>query len=341
MKTLIIANGPLVLYMAIKAIEHGLINEDECEILYISKNPLTPDQVIEFVPRRVRFVQFSSDIIGQVKIILYIKFKLSPASHTNIEKVYFANLCSIATNHFAFAVKNVRYFLIVEGIANIYLPSLRDVTSRCGILVKQIFAYTFGLKYRMFDGPISGVDAIKYEGVVSIHSFPATFKGIKTWHLDRNFTSSKVKEKIAVLLDASRVGFINHIMIKRLIENELTKLSRTGYRIFYKNHPGDKREFFLNVEKDKKIFIKYQIEDISSSIPIEMLIEKLNIDTVIGFSSSALVTIRLLFPEVRCISIGTKYLSNSKYIAQFSSIFDQYGVIQVDDENCWATPSPP
>lgn len=302
---LIIANGPLVLYVAIRAIKMEIIDPNNCEIWYITSSDLaiTQQEIDKLIPKQIKFKIFSSGILGQCKLAFEAK---KFVRSNKFSDVYVANLSAVVPNYLTLGCYHLDYkfHLIIEGVANCYEPTFQSCINFAQIVKKKLFALMFGMSYSVYKGALSGAEVVLYERVISLQGFP--IKSMKFPVIDlpviSNFSSDK--GNVVILLDSMRSDYCNHKKIINQLASLISEYQKRGVRIVIKRHPSDKGDegYFSSLAGISKV------ERLDTGLPIEMLIDELNPLAVIGLNSSSLITLKLIKPDLKCVNVGFDYL---------------------------------
>lgn len=225
--------------------------------------------------------------ISFIVYIFYLRFLFLRGVHINF---YFPHACHPATNYLVFSGKCKSLHVFEEGIAN-YHDAYREkwVVSK----IKKNFLFFIGLPYHDYSGHITGCDEVFFDSCIC--SFPNNLVNL---HRFKKVVFKKpIIEESVVCRNASKVLFLDQPLIMSISEREALnkKLSQamSSYdQVFYKGHHDQNKPFgeFL------------MLSDAEMKIPAELLVATIDFGVVVSFNSSALITIKSLFPEVECLS---------------------------------------
>lgn len=305
-ENIFIVNGPFVFYSVKYILENfNSFKEEKNIVLIFSKKKYS----INIKNKNYQYFFFETgSIFKYIRALLYFKFLLKKIMSNKTQKhLYIANASHFSSNYLLFNDFFYSYNLLPEGIANYYLAKPNKKT----MYLKKILGNITKLPYYQYDTHLSGCEEKEFDCVFTFSEQNLYTKAKKTILIKPNKLPNnlnKAYEHVLILdqelesiLPKNDILEINTILESFIIENKLTYL--------YKAHPNQKKT--TRSDFIKKISLAKTIND---NKPIELLIEDLTPRVVISFLSSALVNIKILYPEIECIALGEKiYERNKKY----------------------------
>jgi len=217
-----------------------------------------------------------------------------------------------------------RRFIYEDGLLNYYdaVPS-KKVRKR--MRARHRFGWLFGLPYRLYTGLLSGVDEQFYDG--AFLCFPA--KAVKKDRLGELIEIVRYKndKECANLNDT--VLFLDQDIetlvspeaataLRRAMTNLLADLNGT---VIYKPH-------YDITEQTVQLSSYEALPGGMCAQPAELLITQLRPKAVVSFVSSALINIKSICPEIRCISVGSNEVQVFIECEETSldTLFESFGV---------------
>ena len=320
-KAIIVANNEVSLINAEYAISYFNIDKKDAVLFLIrpskSKRVMGYFDVIctgkAYNNHRLSDILFSLN--KYVNTINKLKYYLRNSEITN---VFIVNNDHLLTNHILH-IHNKYYYrisVIAEGLMN-YQNITKKNRSAIGFFFKKILAFIFNIKYVIPKTHLSGAFENSVEDVFTF-SKTGINAPIDKVRIVKNFsnTLNTSSNKCGVLLLLSGLYTMlpsyeySNLMI--LITNYIKNLNP---RIIYiKKHPRYQFDPILDIFND---YI-----EVDQDIPIEEIINELEISHIVGSFSTALITLKMIQPELISVDIG--YSIYSKYLDGFDTIFDLY-----------------
>jgi hypothetical protein len=226
-------------------------------------------------------------------------------------------------NYLLFADIDVQRYLIPDGVIN-YCDYRVGVAKTPTMLLRWLFGHLLGLPYWLYSGHITAIEAQRYDGVYTFSR-----SNLLTDH--DNLVDIPVPRGEPYKPDTRVCLFLDHYLQdvpaelqSRIISSARQYLDDCPAEIVYhKKHPS------WNVEENAILACEKCVE-LDSDEPAELLIEHLHPTEVISYASSALSTIREIYPELKCTAIGLNLLQDLPDYADVQALFASRGVSLVD-----------
>lgn len=203
-------------------------------------------------------------------------------------------------NYLAFGLGADAIDLLPDGALNYYRRELTDVDSAKQRRKTRLLRL-LGVGYTGYQGDMDGADAIRYRSVYTLMQA----------HMKQYDASAIVPLSIAPqgLQTGHAALFVDQPVLTwqrpfadRLIQR-VSELLGEAQGVYYKPHPSGPRENFLPAG--------IATSDLDPRTPVEHLVKDLPIDRVVGVNSTSLMTIKLAYPDLRCVAVGAKLLNDA------------------------------
>ncbi|PLW70250.1 polysialyltransferase family glycosyltransferase [Pseudohalioglobus lutimaris] len=190
-----------------------------------------------------------------------------------------------------------------DGILNYYDAVLTENQLR-GMMFRHRFGWLIGLKYTLYEGFLSGIDARQYdrafvsypEKMVRRESYGEVFTINRYHRSGEQWRSSGVilmlDQNIELLLDATDADKLRKKMARVVEQISGEVLIKPHYDMRNRQEPPT----------ETWVAAEYR------SQPAELIIDEIKPKAVVSFCSSALINIKELYPEVQCVAVGANYL---------------------------------
>lgn len=193
--------------------------------------------------------------------------------------------------------------LIPDGIANYFNVTTRNFLG--DMILKKIFSIFLGREYKVYFDHITAIKYDKYNMYYSLYQegfYHHENRKLKLLNLNKKNTL----DERYILADTLILGkpysnsSVYFEMMKLILENEIFFSNK---KVYYKLHPAEIKSSEL-----EEFLRHFNIEIFNSDRPIEK--ESIKFKNIIGPSTSALINIKILNPEINCIAFTQlKYLS--------------------------------
>lgn len=269
-----------------------------------------------------------------------IKFIFSIIKCNNPESINFhsTSISSTRYNYFIaaskkqFPEKKVTFNIIPDGTLNLIIhPLSKNKLERVSKRKKSLIDKAIGLKYTPFKEDRHGMLSNKVSHIYTIPGTSENLPAEKTkdlppftteFSISRN--NQETKSALIIGQPLTNSGITDEAASKAINQNLLSYLSSENIKdILFIPHPTNRH--------DKKIeFCSKNFKIYSGSSPIELLMIKNQYDYIIGFSSTALITAKLIYGNSnKIISIGND-LFNYKEHPMLKKIVSHFQEIGVD-----------
>jgi hypothetical protein len=234
--------------------------------------------------------------------------------------IFIAHPWHIPTNYALFSMPHEAAYMIPDGTLNYSNIQISNSRYR-KMWVKFFIGYLAALPYKPYKGHLTACDQNSYDGVYTFN--PDALYSIcgDTFTLllppSTSLSRGKTSSYTILFLDQPIEWILpsmESVMLRQTLWNYIKH--KKFERILYKPHPS-----IINA-KPPTAFLN-SVEYVTSPLPVELLMDKYPINIVISFSSSALLTISDVYPEIKCVSIGlnkiVKYNNSQNLIDLFRS----------------------
>ncbi|MBF0233056.1 MAG: hypothetical protein HQK65_08465 [Desulfamplus sp.] len=245
--------------------------------------------------------------------------KILSSENTNI--LYIAHPFHFACNYLAFNNFAEKIYLLPDGILNYYEARI-DNNSLKKMIQGKILCAMAGINYKMFKGHYTGYELGIYSGVYCFSEKRLLTKTGKIFNIAKTSVNIGLKplKDICLFIDQPVNKSIHYDLAKRI--NDFF-LSRQFKKIIYKKHPSykcDSLKYLLNSGAEICL--------IESKMPIEMLFDEIDAGYIVSFDSSALLTLKFLYPDRECVSIGMDLFCQQDYqLYKIKKIFMEQGIV--------------
>lgn len=264
------------------------------------------------------FIEFTNipslKISGQVNAVSFYAKAVARLKHDlrspELKEIYVTNNDNLLTSHvFCWAEQNpkVRVTVLAEGFMNYQDIGIADRAS-WRWTVKPMLARLMGLKYRRPTTHLSGAFETRTDRVVAFSRF-----GLKAPEEKAEILSLKSEtatggfepNTILILLTgiAQWMTEQDFAIFKGAFGAWIATLGAT--RILVKRHPNYSSGGIENVLGD--------FEYLDDSRGIEMMAGDIVAGRVVGFCTTAMLTLKLIRPELSCIDFGSDYYCEKAY----------------------------
>jgi hypothetical protein len=317
-KTLFIIESPFQVLCAFEAIDHFKVQYYDIKILYIEKTTLKNIENI-LIEKGIPYTkEYAPHLIYDVMPLFFNRHKY----YDRIFIGYYFNLTSfaLASIHASFRSK-VYYLDDGTQALKIFHPAFnkRFNTLRSQLLQSLftiVFAMKFTQKFSFFT--IYDVDSKKYNIVRN------------ELLLLRTCIKSEIDGIYILGTNPSALEFKDHSYHELFIQlHKYLKQNHPSHHIYYCPHRRD-----INNEYINKLCweLGITIFDTKVSVEYDFSLKKINPVLIIGFTSNALFTLKMIFPNTLIKSIKYDLKSNSlnesKQLTE--KVFDRNGISIVD-----------
>lgn len=274
------------------------INSSNYTILEIYKNKIVDDN------KKLLRYNFSNRL-EFFKSLYKIKKKLILIKNNNKNiHYYIPHPIHIITNFISFSLlrKEDKISLITDGIMNYYDCDVIQFHSK--MYFSKLFSYLININYKFFNDHCTAYNIIKYNSLFVLHN-----KGLQSVNKSMKIKTLKIiKLQKMNTTNGLILGqpYLNDIAKNELLIHEISFISKKSENIFYKPHPSEK------ISTDTTLILNhYKIRVLNDIKGIE---ENLNeYSTYISTTSSALMNIKIINPNIECIAIlnNHKLLNNA------------------------------
>lgn len=248
-----------------------------------------------------------------------------------VKEIYIVNNDNILNSHIIRwkerqGKRPCRLSVIAEGIMNYQDIGLQD---RAGWRwkVKPVIAAALGLNYRLPKTHLSGAYESAVDRVVSFsaHGLKSPAEKISILSFKTGEKGRENKPKSALIVHTGLWQWMEKEKYEKFAHAFAGWVHGQGFNsIFAKPHP------FIETGLLQDILPRHEI--LLDSRSMEDLAADIEYETVLGTCSTALVTLKLMRPDVRCIDYGANYYCQHAYHGDFSvrTLFEATGVELVD-----------
>lgn len=258
-------------------------------------------------------------------------------NQTKSINIYYQNLQCPLTNYIFFNSSKVfgnelkiTFNIIEEGIGNYYEYFKVYPQERKRLKIKKIFYWFFGFKINLPDSQTGAY----YDHVDKVFVNIPHLSIFSNKSLPLNFTKRKIKcsDNLILILGQESESFI-YGKVKYLDSvKELISIVRAQFpnqKIIYKPH-WDNR---IDILKDFLDSIGTQIEYLSNNESIETLIFKIKPSRIISFSTSAFLTLRVMFDEDTNSKLEMFYFDKFGIPKEIISVFESLNIKSIKTLN--------
>lgn len=301
-------------------IEH-VKGDSNCVIMlgYTPNNAVSIGTVLDFFPgykafcflsckrdlveydERVTWLSLNSDNIilkafSFFKTSIQLKYILMRYKHV---AVCLSHPDHLIGNYLFFHKKVAQRYIYEDGLLN-YYDAIRSDALEKKARWREKFGWLVGLNCRYYEGLISGVDARRYDG--AFLSVPE--KAAKAERLGDIVHVSRYSRGKGDYTASNAILFLDQ-NIETLVSSGVAASLRSAMKDFLAGEEGEvivKRHYDMVDSPCHSDGPLVSVAD--SKLPAEQLIEKLKPCAVVSFMSSALMNIKLLYPEIRSVAVG-------------------------------------
>jgi hypothetical protein len=226
-------------------------------------------------------------------------------------------------NYLFFHERVAKRYIYEDGLLN-YYDAVLDGRHKSSMRRKLQTGWLLGLPYQEYSGFISGVDARSYDGAFVSHpekivrraDFGEVIAISRYQSLNRigelMDTVLFLDQEIEKILAASTAISLRQTMSVLLSELGGEVLVKPHYEMKSSVHPLDES----------------CVPEEMLRMPAELIIEHIRPKVVVSFLSSALINIKTMYPEIRCISVGSNLheITINGSSASASELFHDFGV---------------
>lgn len=233
--------------------------------------------------------------------------------------IYIPHPGNIFSNFLFFSDRNGgKVFIYEDGLLNYYdAISSNTFVGRC----KKLLARVFGTPYRDYSGHLAGYDAGKYDGAFLSMPDKAVRKE-RLGTLNRMAVSAcneRLKEKTVLFLDQNSAKILDPVERDLCVSTMLGLCPPSEYHYYYKAHHD-----YMSHLADAMVLLPENLQN----LPAEIVVERLRPSHVISFFSSALINVKMAWPNVECISLAASKINITRDGEQclLSDLFEGAGV---------------
>jgi len=200
-------------------------------------------------------------------------------------------------NHAFFHAGSCSRFIYQDGILNYY-----DATAPLGSLSARLRqrakGLAVGISYRMYEGHLSGIDALPVAGgffthpdrIVGAGKFPSLRR------LDFHHEAKHAKTVVhgdTLFLDQPIESVVGAVRARELRRLTVDYVNALGGRVFYKPHYAQSRSRSCD-----KAWVPLDPE--LSALPAERAVARVNVARVVSFCTSALANVAMSDSQIEC-----------------------------------------
>jgi hypothetical protein len=292
-------------------------------VCYFTKNCITSKQVNCFCcPNHARSVLYKlCNFVMLYLVSIYIKMLLLRGREVVVYAPHGAN---VLANYLFFHPDVKSRYIYEDGIMNYY-----DVTGvgKWPNPLMRLMGLSLGMRFVKYDGHLSGFDDVVIDAAYLRN--PAFAVGQSRIH---KYYQLQTKQKLRLVtskhsclfLDQDLSNILNHKELALHRNAAIKWMADHGFEeLIYKPH----HDFNDFNNLNRKIDIK-GIDEAFYNVPAEELVDRLPVNIVVSFFSSALINIKSMYPNIRCISLYTHNpeLTCDGKIVHMSELFSRMGV---------------
>jgi hypothetical protein len=292
-----------------RELERGWFSECRVVLRYGGKaalNLLGQRRFISFYRRASRLVREISGS-GWLKHIYIV----------NNDNLICSHLISVASQS-----PNIDCTVIAEGLMNYQAITAKNRAS-WRWRVKPLLAMLLLLRYHQPEGHLSGA----YDNAVTrVVAFSE--QGLKAppekavIHRFAQATTGAGDPHIALIAHTSLWQWMSDEEYRPFAEGFAEWIKKQGFqKIYAKPHPRYPTGYLENLLPDHQILL--------SSLPLEDLAEEMEMGVVIGTCCTALATLKLMRPALRCIDYGGDYYTDHAYAGD-KSVLDLFKSLDIE-----------
>jgi len=270
--------------------------------------------VLRYPGRQAYGLQPALGILGQWR---FFGFFLSASrllrhleKNESIRDIYLVNNDNLVSAHlldFAELRPGINVSVVVEGIMNFQEIGIAN-RERWRWRVKQVVARLLGYRYREPTSHLSGALEPRVNRVLSFatEGLKAPPEKIVLRRLSAIQPLRQSDPEVAMIVLTGLNVVMEQARSELFARTFVAWVERSGYRkIQVKKHPR------FSCGLIEELLQKY--EEVGSGLTTEEMAADLEAGTVIGTCCTALVTFKLLRPDLRCIDFGSDYYSEHAY----------------------------
>lgn len=221
--------------------------------------------------------------------------------------------------NFLFFGKRLKKLTILEdGILNYYnYQASGEIKKKAQ--KRRLITFLSPFRYKFYHGHHSGIEVHNKKEIYGWFSDPESvvhkekFKSIKKIDFKNSLPLSPSTQSHAILLDQPLETFLSKELAQKIRNRSTDYLTKNFPLITIKPHPQHKTTY---IPANSKLLHQEQYATIEEIIAIHQPI------AVISYCSSALLNIKKIFPDIKCVSIGMKEITEEKPI--LSKILNLY-----------------
>jgi len=260
-----------------------------------------PDTSQNSILRKARLLHFYFSAAKAIKAAM---------SKCRIETILLPNNDNVLTNHIFRSVENngkARIVVVAEGIMNYQKIGVQN-RPRWRWMVKPFFAAILGLKYTEPTTHLSGAFEQTTDSVVSFSSegleAPKSKVEIIQFPMLNNCKNSESRS--ALVLHSGLAHWMPQVEFEKLSAGFVLWLESQKFdKIFAKRHPFVSAGIIENMLPPHEV-----IEDSRS---LEVMLPDLDVGTLTGMCCTALITGKLIRPDLRCVDFGSNHYLRHAY----------------------------
>ncbi len=248
--------------------------------------------------------------------------------YADLRNIYLVNNDNIITAHLLSMAEYrtaISVTAVAEGLMNFQEIGIAN-RERWRWRVKPVIALLLGFRYRKPTGHLSGAFEPRVTRVVSFatEGLKAPPERVVLRHL-RPIRPLRISDpKVALVTLSGFHVWVEPARFERFARAFVTWVEDSGYRkIQVKKHPRTSGGLI------EELLEKY--EEVGSGLTTEEMAADLEAGTIIGTCSTAIVTLKLIRPDLNCIDFGSDFYCEHAYNGDNSvkTLFKAAGVILV------------
>lgn len=232
--------------------------------------------------------------------------------------LYVPHVFHSIANYLAFYAGPEKIFLLPDGLLNYYDARITGFRQHIRMLGKFLLAPMLGGRYRLFRGELICRELVHYAGC---HVFSTL--GLTTAVGTVELLNYSAPHFVPVAGRSLYLDQPTEALAERArheLANALYAALRNESEILYKPHPTQRSCSIANSTR-------LPITPVVSKLPVEKVIAELQPERVLGIFSSALITLKLLYPDLDVCSVGTRYFTaRNPRLAQAREAMTRLGI---------------
>jgi hypothetical protein len=265
-----------------------------------------PDKPRQSMFAQWRFISFYRQAARMLRQVL---------KRGNIRRIYVVNAENLLTNHLLTVVAQrpeIELTVVVEGIYNFQEILWRN-RARWRLALKPVLSALLGLKWRTPRGHLSGAFEPEVDRIVSFTDMglkaPAAKVEVLPW--EPVAPTIQPDPRCLLVVHTGLWLWMDEASYLHVARSFVEWVRREGFeRIIVKHHPS------VGPGQLEDLLPPHETWDVTESM--EDLADKIPAATVAGTCCTALVTAKLLRPDLRCVDVGADFYCDAAYAGDHS-----------------------